>query len=954
MEPATDPDVLLLEDSPSHEVRNATAPAWPLSAPSLSPCQRLFDDLASTVVCDIPSTQERPQTDAKSSSIKTLNGHELDLNGEERAGKPIDDDAGELASPGDAMRTNSFKELARKALCDQCGLQTTDFEPEFDIAYKKHASVTSGSVNYHMPPPGSYKLALKASGKYDDDEWLGRKSDWAVVFHGTPATAQSIAGIVRSGFKIRGGSLQALHGEKYGEGIYCSPWHHKAMMYAHTPLTVGGESFSVLFQCRVKSGSYEEVAKEEWIVKDSDAIRPCGILLIRFFLDDDEQIRYDTKNPYSPHTPKWNDYERIKKAKTVAEAKSLGRSLRMLQKDMVRERLVLPKHQGALHRIFKHKAEQKIGLSISKSLRSLAHKKKDKKREERDMRQCARNERMMAISRRHFGDLTWEIVFGFPGWRCRWDFLPESGLILKTLVDPAGREFKLLRDVASMLGTAISQAGGSVPSEIAAMVEAGKKNSNAHALFRTGSLRAKELEASVEIYAGSSEVKIDTTERPKRQPQDVSLSGGFRRGDAVTIVGGKRYTGCAATCKEWLVASGKWRVKLKTGKPGKQYEVRPKRLAKSAGLGANAGSASTGQNRCVTPTAGTVDAAAKRPKTEASSSTHAMASTVGAVEMEASASSSRAAVDASTGGAIPVNMNAGTDKGNSRSARRDLSSSKIEAGSKVRLRGLQLAPNLNGLCGNVELFVESTGRWRVRLDSGESKDLKADNLELHRQGNTSSQGLRPGLRVQLHALKLDTELNGQEGILERFDESRMRWQVKLGSARIKYLKPENLEARGLDTVDMDPGATVHELVPGCLPLRLPLHLSHLSPFPVQQVIDDNGASACFSGQSSRATVHWSVPAAAPSSGYIHSLAFSARQHERLETLYALYLQREDAATAAGLIRILLEHVSPGELSSLDFRLQRYRGDELALLKTIARNHKVQLSAVFPEFFFDSG
>jgi hypothetical protein len=107
-------------------------------------------------------------------------------------------------------------------------------------------------------------------------------------------------------------------------------------------------------------------------------------------------------------------------------------------------------------------------------------------------------EEMITVSRNNFGELTGEIVFAFPGWRCRWDFLRVSGQAPKTFMNPEGREFKLLKDVECMFGTLITRAG-SVPSEMAAMLEAGKNNSFAHELFRTGSAKAKEIQGLVLI-----------------------------------------------------------------------------------------------------------------------------------------------------------------------------------------------------------------------------------------------------------------------------------------------------------------------------------------------------------------------------------------------------------------------------------------------------------------------
>merc|ERR1712113_397083 len=60
--------------------------------------------------------------------------------------------------------------------------------------------------------------------------------------------------------------------------------------------------------------------------------------------------------------------------------------------------------------------------------------------------------------------------------------------------------------------------------------------------------------------------------------------------------------------------------------------------------------------------------------------------------------------------------------------------------------------------------------------------------------------LRAGLTVAIHGLTGATELNGQVGICEWFDEGTGRWAVKLPSGEIKSVKPNNLSATPLDNL----------------------------------------------------------------------------------------------------------------------------------------------------------
>jgi len=149
---------------------------------------------------------------------------------------------------------------------------------------------------------------------------------------------------------------------------------------------------------------------------------------------------------------------------------------------------------------------------------------------------------------------------------------------------------------------------------------------------------------------------------------------------------------------------------------------------------------------------------------------------------------------------------------------------------EVQLSGLQAAPHLNGEEGTLIKFDASSGRWRVSLFNGESKDVKPENLvtqELmpgpkssgsgHHQGSSSEKDvdplfvkppiqsspqssadvdLRPGMTVQLSGLNAQ-HLNGEEGTLIGFDGSSGRWRVCLLNGETKDVKAENLRTQDL-------------------------------------------------------------------------------------------------------------------------------------------------------------
>ncbi|CAE8628609.1 unnamed protein product [Polarella glacialis] len=136
--------------------------------------------------------------------------------------------------------------------------------------------------------------------------------------------------------------------------------------------------------------------------------------------------------------------------------------------------------------------------------------------EARGFAEGAKREEMIALSRERYGELKGEIVFGFPGWKCRWDLLPESQQTPKTFTAPDGLEWKLLRDVECMFGTRISK-GGQEVEDIDKMVEAGKKNTAAHELFHTGSGQARDCAGVVELDAAAMEDKTWTREERGEQ-----------------------------------------------------------------------------------------------------------------------------------------------------------------------------------------------------------------------------------------------------------------------------------------------------------------------------------------------------------------------------------------------------------------------------------------------------
>jgi len=134
----------------------------------------------------------------------------------------------------------------------------------------------------------------------------------------------------------------------------------------------------------------------------------------------------------------------------------------------------------------------------------------------------------------------------------------------------------------------------------------------------------------------------------------------------------------------------------------------------------------------------------------------------------------------------------------------------ILQGQTVRVRGLQMQPDLNGLEGTVVGWDSAEGRWRVQMMDGSGKMLKASNLEVCQPSvrpaevdeaaqecvtsPDSAPALKPDQVVRVQGLQARPELNGSEGTLVEWDANEERWKVKMADGSGKMFKSTNLEA----------------------------------------------------------------------------------------------------------------------------------------------------------------
>ena len=132
-------------------------------------------------------------------------------------------------------------------------------------------------------PTGWKKIALKVSGKYENDVWLGvgerpnekqsLNGEWPISYHG-PKDINTIAAIINNGYDINLNIRSA-----YGKGIYSSPTPETAQGYAGN-FNYNGKRISVIIMNRYHP-SYTKVENGgNYLVTTNDRmIRPIAILI---------------------------------------------------------------------------------------------------------------------------------------------------------------------------------------------------------------------------------------------------------------------------------------------------------------------------------------------------------------------------------------------------------------------------------------------------------------------------------------------------------------------------------------------------------------------------------------------------------------------------------------------------------------------------------------------------
>mmetsp|Transcript_9307 Transcript_9307/g.20712 ORF Transcript_9307/g.20712 Transcript_9307/m.20712 type:complete len:383 (+) Transcript_9307:58-1206(+) len=90
------------------------------------------------------------------------------------------------------------------------------------------------------------------------------------------------------------------------------------------------------------------------------------------------------------------------------------------------------------------------------------------------------------------GPLSGPVVHALPGWKTRWDFMPNCGQVHVAYIEPDGTEWKLLKDLEAAFGSRMKRG-----EDLTELIDAGKAMANPTS-FTEGSSTAKATQGSFE------------------------------------------------------------------------------------------------------------------------------------------------------------------------------------------------------------------------------------------------------------------------------------------------------------------------------------------------------------------------------------------------------------------------------------------------------------------------
>ncbi len=154
-----------------------------------------------------------------------------------------------------------------------------EYDRDFTDIVDTGERLTRGGHEYRRPY-GWKRYALKVSGKYEDDAWLGSSNgpnEWAVSYHGNQYDIVKL--IVQTGYR-----LPKHNSFGYGYGIYSTPDVNVAIRYAQS-FTANAQEYFVVLQNRVNPKTLTMLSHDQtgvgefWISPNDTDIRPYGICI---------------------------------------------------------------------------------------------------------------------------------------------------------------------------------------------------------------------------------------------------------------------------------------------------------------------------------------------------------------------------------------------------------------------------------------------------------------------------------------------------------------------------------------------------------------------------------------------------------------------------------------------------------------------------------------------------
>ncbi|XP_040894785.1 uncharacterized protein LOC121182387 [Toxotes jaculatrix] len=202
---------------------------------------------------------------------------------------------GGLPALGASLKKAGFSQTC-KHIIDEEEFLDPDYDYDFTDVKDTQTFYRGGEV--YERPCGWKRYALKVLDKYrDGNAWLGERGhcttthsedgEWPVAYHGT--SRSGARGIITDQFKPG-------PGQKYGRGIYCTPYLSEATPYTEPfSSTSKGREYQVVLQIRVNpkyrekhnKGKYWLVPIKEGLTEEEEqeivdkAVRPYAILMRR-------------------------------------------------------------------------------------------------------------------------------------------------------------------------------------------------------------------------------------------------------------------------------------------------------------------------------------------------------------------------------------------------------------------------------------------------------------------------------------------------------------------------------------------------------------------------------------------------------------------------------------------------------------------------------------------------